>query len=260
MPFTLAHPAAIIPLCRRLRGTGVASALVIGSMAPDLIYWLPWPVHRDTSHTIPGLLSFCLPAGFCVFWLYHLLIKPPLLALLPRTVSLRLPPPQPVRWHLRTVAFVLLAVLLGAITHLFWDAFTHHDTLATQLLPFLETPLLTGGRHVLRVYKVLQYGSTLAGLGVLALFGWRWYQRTPPRENIGGEGLAAWQKATLVACLIVPAVIGAIWSGLYRAPWEVSLVALQKFLVSGVVAGIGIFNLVLIALGLLWPLVERRAG
>ncbi|WP_179137273.1 DUF4184 family protein [Candidatus Entotheonella palauensis] len=260
MPFTLAHPAAVIPLCRRLHYPGAMSALVIGSMAPDFVYWLPLPIYREMSHRIPALFTFCLPADFSLFLLYHILIKPPILALLPRAILMRLPQPQPIPWHLRHIILVLLAVLLGATTHITWDAFTHRDTLVTRLLPFLETPLWTGNGYVLYLYKLLQHASTLVGFGVLAIFVWRWYQRTPPRDNLGSSGLAAWQKAALATYLIVPSAIGAIRSGLHRAPWEASLIALQKFLISGAVTGIGIFTIVLITLGLLWPLIERREG
>lgn len=258
MPFTLAHPAAVVPLCQRLHHPGLASALVIGSMAPDFVYWVPLPIYRDMSHTIPGLFTFCLPAGFIIFYLYHLLIKRPLLALLPRAILARLPVPPLTPWRLHNVVLVLLAILFGATTHITWDSFTHSETLMTRLLPFLETPLLTRSGYVLRVYKVLQHSSTLVGCGVLALCGWRWYQRTPPREDNDGEGLATWQKAALMAWLVVPSVIGAIWSGLHQAQGEASLGALQKFLISGVVTGIGIFSIAFITLGLLWPLVQRR--
>jgi len=260
MPFTLAHPAAVIPLCQRLRFQGVMSALVIGSMAPDFVYWLPSPYYRETSHTIPGLFGFCLPAGFLVFWLYHTLIKHPLVSLLPQSIFVRLPQTQSIHWRFGTIVQVLLALLLGAISHTVWDAFTHHGTSVTRLLPFLETPLLTEGDYVLRLYKVLQYGSTVGGLGLLAIGIRRWYERTPPRDNIRVEVLSAWQKAFLITCLTVPSVIGALRSGLYQARWEASLKTLQTFLVSGVITGIGIFSLVLVTLGLLWPWVQRREG
>ena len=35
MPFTFAHPAAVVPLLRPLGRYGVLSALVIGSIVPD---------------------------------------------------------------------------------------------------------------------------------------------------------------------------------------------------------------------------------
>jgi hypothetical protein len=228
-------------------------------MTPDFIYWLPWLTGRHTSHTIPALFTFCLPAGFSVFWLYHLLIKAPLLALLPGGIFVRLPPLQRPNWHLHNIAFVLLAVLLGATTHLVWDAFTHADTLATQLWPFLDAPLLTRGRHVLRVYEVLQHGSTLVGLGALTFFSWRWHQRTPPRQNVEGKkGLMTWEKVALASCLVVPSAVGAIHTGLSEVHWDISLLTLQTFLSYGAVAGIGIFSTALLILGLLWPWVERQ--
>lgn len=207
MPFTLAHPAVILPLCHRLRHPGAVSALLIGSMTPDFVYWLPLPIYREMSHTIPALFTFCLPAGFSVFLLYQLLIKRPILALLPRAIAARLPPPQTFPWHLRHIALVLVAVLLDAITHLAWDAFTHYNTPMTRLLPFLETPLFTGNGYVIRIYKVLQHGSTVVGIGVLARFSWHWYQRTSPPNDMGRQGLAAWQKVVWIAYLIVPSVL-----------------------------------------------------
>ena len=258
MPFTLSHPAAVMPLCRRLQGPGLISALVIGSMSPDFIYWLPLPFYRGSTHTFAGLFTFCLPAGFVVFWLYHLLLRPPILAMLPRAITARLSP-QALPRSLRSIALVLLAIWLGAVTHLIWDAFTHRDTLMTQLFPILDTPVWTAGGYVLRLYKVLQHGSTLVGLGVMALYGWRWYRHTPPRHDELGAGMEPRQKVALCACLIAPALLGAIWTGLYRAPWEISIFALQKFAVSGVIAGLGIFSLGLIVLGLMWPWVEQRA-
>lgn len=258
MPFTLAHPAAILPLCQRLHYLGIVSALVIGSMSPDFVYWLPLSLHRGDSHSVPALFWFCLPSGFFVFWLYHARLKQPLIALLPQALTARLLPLPPMRWRLRDIIPVLLALLCGAITHIIWDAFTHDDTPVTRLLPFLEMTLFTAGGYAVRVYKVLQHGSTVVGLGVLALYGWRWYQRTTPCEDIAPEVLSPRSKAALVACLTVPSIIGAVRGGLLSAPWEASLKALQTFLMSGVVAGMGVFAAALFTLGLLWPLVERR--
>jgi len=41
MPFTLCHPALVMPLHRCARRWTSLSALVIGSMAPDFVYFLP---------------------------------------------------------------------------------------------------------------------------------------------------------------------------------------------------------------------------
>jgi len=50
VPFTGSHPAAVLPFFRVL----VPAALVIGSMVPDLPYYLPSPVPGSVTHTATG--------------------------------------------------------------------------------------------------------------------------------------------------------------------------------------------------------------
>lgn len=71
MPLTFAHPAAVLPTSRSLGRFGVLSALVIGSMAPDFVYFVPLGIHGSESHSIRGLIWFCVPSGMLVFFAYH---------------------------------------------------------------------------------------------------------------------------------------------------------------------------------------------
>ena len=76
MPFTLAHPAAILPLrgIPSLHGiTLVRTApLIIGAMIPDTPYYLPASVlrtaaavhHIPDTHTLEGTLTTCLLLGY----------------------------------------------------------------------------------------------------------------------------------------------------------------------------------------------------
>lgn len=57
MPFTLAHPAAAVPLRRRLGRYGTLSLLLIGSMARDLAYFLPVGVSRAQSPALARALA-----------------------------------------------------------------------------------------------------------------------------------------------------------------------------------------------------------
>src|SRR5512134_324687 len=90
MPFTFAHPAAAVPLRRWLGRYGTVSALVIGSMTPDLAYFLPCGVSRAQSHSVAGLFWWCLPVGAAVYLLFHTVLAPPLVALAPRGLRARL--------------------------------------------------------------------------------------------------------------------------------------------------------------------------
>ena len=86
LPFTLAHPAAVLPLRRIL----VFSALVVGSMAPDFHYFLGLRPHDHFSHSIRGAFIFCLPVGLAVLWLFQHVMKLPLISLAPERHQERL--------------------------------------------------------------------------------------------------------------------------------------------------------------------------
>src|SRR5437899_2378733 len=88
MPFTLSHPAAVIPV----RKYGVLSALVVGSLAPDIFYFIPRVRQIGYGHTLPGLFFFCLPLGLAVLCLFHIFLKRPLISLFPASHQLRLLP------------------------------------------------------------------------------------------------------------------------------------------------------------------------
>jgi hypothetical protein len=90
MPFTLAHPAAAVPLARSSTERFALSALVVGSMAPDFEYPLRWRAEGHLGHTFPGLIVFCLPLGLVALALFHGLVKRPVVLLLPRALRARL--------------------------------------------------------------------------------------------------------------------------------------------------------------------------
>ena len=68
MPFTPAHVAAVLPLVGKGRPKwAVPSALVIGSMVPDLLYFVPIRSDRTLSHSLTGIVTFDLALGLlCV--------------------------------------------------------------------------------------------------------------------------------------------------------------------------------------------------
>jgi hypothetical protein len=95
------------------------------------------------------------------------------------------------RWHTRfahtdaiTAALLLragLAIMLGAITHLLWDAFTHRGTFMTDAIPALRGP--TPGFSWMPVYHLLHGLSSVVGLVILAMWA-RHLHRQPARSLI----------------------------------------------------------------------------
>ncbi|WP_165966764.1 DUF4184 family protein [Actinomadura sp. 7K507] len=165
MPFTLSHPAAVLPLAR---GPLVPSALVIGSLAPDIPYYLYISGVRDMTHRPLGVVTVDVAIGLIVFAVWHLLGKRPLAALAPARLRERLPVSAPVSW-----AWAVPSLAIGAATHVLWDALTHSGV--AEVLPGLAESV--GG---ITLYLWLQVGSGAVGLVVIALWLARWARTAPP--------------------------------------------------------------------------------
>lgn len=171
MPFTLAHPAAVLPL-RHLRALRTAP-LVIGAMVPDVPDYLPVP-HRlgvDT-HTFAGSYLIDLPLGFLLLAV-AVLLREPLTALLSaRARWLCLHALEPFRQRASEWLLAPLAILIGVWTHLLWDSFTHGDSWITHRVVVLRQVVLIGGYEI-QVSHLLQYVSSIVGLAIVLL----WYRR-----------------------------------------------------------------------------------
>lgn len=96
MPFTLSHPAAVLPFVRRPFS---AAALVAGAVAPDLPYFarsMPVPVsaqswyepfmNATTSHSLAGAVTVSLPYALVLYG-FLLAARRPVGGLLPGVVG-----------------------------------------------------------------------------------------------------------------------------------------------------------------------------
>jgi hypothetical protein len=172
MPFTLSHPAAVLPFARLLARWRLLSAVVIGSMVPDFGRFLPWQPARFETHSADALLTFCLPVGLATYWLFQWLIKWPLIEILPAGAHGRWRasiPPAPVS-SLKLWAIAACGVLFGALTHLVWDAFTHEGARGVRMFPALEEPAVEFGGHRLIGAHLLQDANSVAGLVMVVAF------------------------------------------------------------------------------------------
>ena len=77
MPFTPAHTAIVLPLINGRKFS--ATALIVGSIAPDFEYFFKMSADSEHSHTLPGLLYFNLPVVVVLSFAFHLIAKRSLL-------------------------------------------------------------------------------------------------------------------------------------------------------------------------------------
>jgi len=205
MPFTISHAAAVLPIHRWANHRLPLTALMIGSMAPDFGYFFSRAESRQITHSFAGLLTFCLPMGLLVWLFYVAILEKATITLLSD------------RWHTRfahtdaiSPALILraaVAIVLGAITHLVWDAFTHRDTFVTSHWTALLGP--TPGFGWLPIYHLLQGVCSVVGLMILG--NWmRHLHRQPPRSLIRPYHISESARSTANWLLFAAAVIGAL--------------------------------------------------
>jgi hypothetical protein len=242
MPFTFAHPAAAVPLAGPMGRVGVLSALVIGSMAPDFAFLFPMGVMRAESHSLGGLFWYCLPVGLICYLLYHLLMKRPIIHLLPPASFARLARYATSDWALRadTLLPVLVSILVGAITHLAWDSFTHRGSWGVRHMAFLQLHLYTGGGFWIYLYTALQWFSSVLGLALLGWWGRGWLRHAPLPATAARSSLSRAQRWLLLSVLVLTSLtVGALEFWTYAVPEP--LVSTQEILIHtllGVVSGL----------------------
>jgi hypothetical protein len=228
MPFTVSHAAAVLPFARRRL---VLSALVVGSMAPDFEYLLRLSLVSRWGHTLPGIFFFSLPVGLLVLWMFHALFKQPLLTLLPTAHRLRLEslagpfPCRPVSRFLLSVA----SLLLGILSHVLLDSFTHPDGLMVQALPALQAQVFSVAGWGVRRYQLLQYSLSVAGAAWLAWRYWQWYRATPtpPAATCSGFVLSPAARLHALAWFVYTAALAGTLRGLLALPPALTLASLR---------------------------------
>ncbi len=206
MPFTVSHVAAVLPVVGRSERLP-AAALVIGSMTPDYPWFLTRGRTSQLSHSPLGLVTVDLAVGLLAFGLWRLWAQRPARDLLPRSVGERLPQPPGVA--LRDLPWAALAVVLGALTHVVWDSFTHAGRWGVEVVPWLHTEHLG-----LPGYKWAQFASGLLGLAALFI----WCRRRLADTAPDGEGLRSTSGDRRVAWVLVTtgALVGVVFGLLHN--------------------------------------------
>jgi hypothetical protein len=168
MPYTISHTAIVLPFARWLARWQMLSAAIIGAMVPDFRLFFPWEMQRIETHSAISLLTFCLPVGLITYWLFQSLIKAPIIEVLPEGAYARWQPfAAPAEFaSLRRWLLAALGVLVGAVTHLVWDGFTHEGGRGVRIFPFLDDPIDVG-RHHWDALRIMQDLGSLVGLVVV---------------------------------------------------------------------------------------------
>jgi Domain of unknown function (DUF4184) len=212
VPFTLSHPAAVLPL-RTWAPALPFTALVVGSMAPDAEYYLPYePFPRHVTHAFIGVPTVDLLLGLVVLIAAQVVLAPPIAALLPQPWGDRIRAWAragiPRRWQDATL--ILVALVVGSATHVAWDAFTHINGQVVVHVSALRYQL--AGHHV---FRWLQFASSLFGAVVIGVELWR--HRWWGFARLSSEDRQAWaRRGLLLRAVPVLVVLSGMALATYR--------------------------------------------
>lgn len=140
-----------------------------------------------------------------------------------------------------------LAIVIGALTHLAWDSFTHGSGWCVRHLPLLNRNFIDTPWGHIPLFKVLQHGSTLLGsawLGVLA------FRQRATLKHIPTQG---WW---ILAGICTTSLIGALAIAMVKTGSPTNLRSVAKFV--GIVGGTAALTVLWTLLGLRWKILHQQ--
>jgi len=178
-------------------------------MIPDFESFIRFDQHKQYSHTWPGIFWFDLPLSILFTFIFHNIVRDPLIKNLPQSVGNRFRAYIGFNWNVffkKHFVIVIYSLLIGIASHLLWDAFTHLN---------LADPNATDSNIYIgpiRLYILLQYASSVLGLIVVIGYILRFNKR-PSGGTISEElsfttsttksKVQYWALVAIIACLTV---------------------------------------------------------
>src|SRR5258708_1566951 len=209
MPWTFAHPAAVLPLRPLCRNRLSLGALIVGSMTPDIGYYFGCFALATKAHPLQGLVAICLPGGLALLVLIRVLHKP-VAVLLPfphRQALLSLPQLQKLTTPV-TLCYASIGIIIGATTHIAWDSFTHRTGYLVSRWPILQTPVFELGGRTFRLFELLQHVSTALGVSILIFAYIRWIRGVDRGADPPRTVDEHWRYGVLVTITATSIVVG----------------------------------------------------
>ena len=215
MPFTFfAHQVFVLPLKQAKPRWFDGTALCIGSMAPDFAYALERSPIAVSTHTLSAQLYWTLPVVCCLTWLVRAQLAVPLGAQLPAPLGAQV---QALANSRHPFSLTASSAVLGGLTHIFVDAFTHPHGWAFARFELLRLMLF----DFISVATALQYlGHTLG-----TALGFVWFARL-----VAAQRISTWNGSAALALETEVPRVGWFWPTLVQGSALCGLVALVLML------------------------------
>ncbi|MDN4649460.1 DUF4184 family protein [Curtobacterium sp. PsM8] len=259
MPFTISHAVVALPFRHTVLPV---AAVAVGSMAPDAVLFVPALPPYGFAHSWVGVVTIDLAVSLVVLAAWWFLVRPAWTPVLPARYRAQLPGwHRPERVPPARVPLVVVACVLGSVTHVVWDAWSHPHGWVVLHVAALRSEV--GGHPV---YSLVQDASSAGGLLLLLVLLLRWTRRAAPAADGAGVGRASRPersgattaasgreaRITPVAALAAVLLVALVTAGSVLGRGVGSLVVREAFVLPPTVA-------VTLVVGALVLLLVRRA-
>ena len=172
MPLTIAHPAILLPLTKLPNRWFCWTGLVCGAIAPDFEYFFRLETTSLYTHNLDATFTINILIAFFIAVVYQALVKNTLINNAPSSIKLIYYKDYNLDWFKnlnKRYLIVLYSIIIGALSHLFWDSFTHRSGYFVEQIPTLSHSIFFG-RIQLKPFKILQHTSTIVGTSSLFFY------------------------------------------------------------------------------------------
>lgn len=204
MPFTFSHPAIVLPLKKMKASWFSSTGLVIGSIAPDLPYFVTMDAQTNIGHTFIGIFIIDLPISFLVAIAFHLWVRNNLIMHLPSPLDRKYYDYTKFDflYYLKQKWFVIaVSILIGIISHLIWDDFTKPDGVVYYFNPSFFKQIIHIGPLNTHLYRLIERTGSVLGLLLLM---WIIFQK---KEQVLTPSLLSDKKKSVYWLVIILCMI-----------------------------------------------------
>jgi hypothetical protein len=240
MPFTLVHPIATVPIWFGSKRKLHLASLTIGSMIPDVDYFIfLYPV-KTIGHTFPGIFIQGIPYSIVLLLTIRYVMMRPCLALIPLQIARKFPPPKkyfPLQFF--DLINIIASIAIGATTHLIWDDFNLDvSSSIVESSEFLKSTM-----SFLQTYKLLLDCGAILVFVFLSLWLVKWLFRSPSYHRV--ETLNPWSRVTALVGIVYCA-FGVAWFAIQdnREPFVNSPVRFLIGGISGICLGLLLYSVI----------------
>ncbi len=233
MPFTLAHPAILIPLFRKKLTLSV-TGMVIGSMVPDFEFFFRLRVTENIGHHGMGILLLDIPLALLLCFLFHNIFRNPFINHLPAAYITRTAQYKSFNWNVyfRKHSFIVfVSILIGVLSHFLLDGFTHFDGFVVTAFPVLSKKIPIISFHI-PLYGLLQALFSLIGMVLLY---WKivLLPQGSERPLNFSKKLVFWSFLTIASFSIL--ILRMLLMPMYDTFWDIIIAIIGSFIYASLI-------------------------